>query len=251
MANEITTYNKNIAIPIWQQQQIELLIKNQKNIDLQGQFRSLIAYGIVYKGQNKTDEELDLITAVFTSAVKEKFPYLTAKQIEIALKKQDFGSYGITVENLIKCIASYYPPEKQKEQKNLEQQTLNYLNNKNEKPAMYETFTQQEKKDFLIQAKNFYLKFGYIGDIGGYVWKFANEYSYKPSLTDRKKYLINAKNSSAIHFCKKYKFKYKATYKVLKDKGLLHSQEWKTFLRIEYKEFWLRDFFKRTPTECF
>lgn len=255
MANEITTYSSTtaVAIPTWQEKNIKLLVKNQTTFELQQQFKSLIAYGIVYKGQNKTDNEIDLLTNIFTLKVQEKFPYLTSKQVEIALKNSDFGEYGITVENLIKCVAKYYPADKQKEQYNIEKTLKIDSQSRKEKTLKDEVFTDKEKRDFLKDANNFFAKCRYVGDVGGYVWKFAREWAiannYITNFADRRRYLNLAKQASAVYFTKKYKFKYKSVYKVLKDKAFMKSEEWLLNLKLEYREYWLRDFFKTKRKE--
>lgn len=255
MANEITTYSSTtaVAVPNWQRQNIKLLVKNQTTFDLQQTFKPIIAYGIVYKGQNKTDNELDLLTNIFTLKVQEKFPYLTSKQVEIALKNSDFGDYGITVENLVKCVDKYYPADKQKEQRSIEKTLQTDDQSRKEKTLKKEVFTDQEKIDFLKDANEFFAKCKYVGDVGGYVWKFAREWAtqnnYKPAFADRRRYLNLAKQASAVYFTKKYKFKYKTAYKVLKDKALMKSEEWLLNLKLEFREYWLREFFKNKGKE--
>lgn len=237
MASEITTYKQS-----WQVQMVKKLVKNQSDQELESFIFALINYGCNYTGQNKTEEDIAMITKVFANELKIKFNYLTTSQIEIAIKQQDFGEHGITARNLVKCVADYYPAEKQKENRVIEKQ-LQITPPKTEEKIL----DRKAKVEFLKKAFNFWKLRGYVADLTGEIWEYAKEISpnYKPTFSEKKRYLFSAKNSCYEYFFNKNKLKYGLVIRVAKDTKLLASKEFKTSLRQQYKEMYLRDFFKK------
>lgn len=231
----------------WQMQKVESFIKNTASQNLEKFVTNLVNCGCVFKGQNKSEKDVKIITQVFINELKKRFKYLTTSQIKTAIENQNYGEYGITVEGLVKCIEKTYSFEEQKNNRLLEE----YLQKEYQKqlaPPKEHLLSRKEKVDFLRKGFDFWKKRGYVADLTGEIWEYANEIApnYEPSFSDKKKYILQAKQSAYEYFFEKNKFKYRLAIKVCKDKELLKSNEFKIVLRHQYKEMYLRDFFKRS-----
>lgn len=240
--------NKIIAnTQIWQIQTVERLIKNTTLQNLENFVTNLINCGCVFKGQNKSEKDVKIIAQVFINELKKRFSYLTTSQIKIAIENQNYGEYGITVEGLVKCIEKTYSFEEQKNNRQLEEQTQKEYQ-KQLAPPKEHLLTRKEKVDFLRKGFDFWKKRGYVADLDGDLYKFTKEIApnYEPSFSDKKKYILQAKQSTYEYFFEKNKFKYRLAIRVCKDKELLKSNEFKIVFRHQYKEMYLRDFFKRS-----
>lgn len=230
----------------WRNNVVKNMVKNQSPKSLITFFMALIQYGISFKGINKTDQEVKLITELFAKECIERFSFLTIFQIEKAIKNQNFGDVGITVANLIGCVEKSYSFETQKNnrllEEQLQQERLKQLGAPQEK-----LLDRKEKVEFLKNAFNFWKLRGYVADLTGEIWEYAKEISpnYKPTFSEKKRYLFSAKNSCYEYFFNKNKLKYGLVIRVAKDTKLLASKEFKTSLRQQYKEMYLRDFFKK------
>lgn len=248
--NKITTgglkmaENNNLD---WRVSTVKNFVKNQSVKSLITFFGALIQYGISFKGINKTDQEVKLIIELFVNECIERFQYLTIFQIEKSIKSQNFGDVGITVANLIECVEKSYSFETQKNNRLLEEQLQRERQKQLESPKE-KPLDRKEKVDFLRKAFSFWKLRGYVADLTGEIWEYANEIApnYKPTFSDKKRYLSVAKMSCCEYFFNKNKLKYGLVIRVAKDKKLLKSKEFKTALCSEYKELYLRDFFKRS-----
>lgn len=231
----------------WRVSTVKNLVKNQNIESLIIFFGALIQYGISFKGINKTDQEVKLITEVFVKECIERFSYLTTLQIEKAVKSQNFGDVGITVANLVECVEKSYSFEVQKNNRLLEEQLQRDGQKQLESPKE-RPLDRKEKIDFLRKAFDFWKLRGYVADLTGEIWEYANEIApnYKPTFSDKKHYFSVAKMSCCEYFFNKNKLKYGLVIRVAKDKQLLKSKEFKQVIRQEYKEQYLQDFFKRS-----
>ncbi|MBQ9253271.1 MAG: hypothetical protein IJ180_00685 [Bacteroidales bacterium] len=246
MTNAVVTSNaQSVIISDKQRKQniIVNLVKNQQDVNFYSFAFGLITYGLVFKGQDKTDDEKKLICEVFCKECKERFPYLTVKQIELAVKHNKYGEYGITVEGLINCIDNYYSTSTKVENKRLEEEF-----NKPETPKLQLPESIDEKNSFLKRAFQYWKQCGHVHDISGQIWDYSQELygnKYQPSIEDRRRYLLNAKEECYNWFVYKDKFKWRTPLKVRRDKSFCRSRPFLSRLKSEYREFYLRDFFKR------
>lgn len=231
----------------WRNNTVNNFIKNQSLKSLTTFFWALIQYGVSFKGINKSDQEVKNITELFVKECIERFSYLTTFQIEKAVKSQNFGNIGITVANLIECVEKSYSFETQRNNKLLEEE-LQRAKQKQLDAPQEKPLDRKEKVDFLRKGFYFWKSRGYVADLTGEIWEYAKEIApnYKPSFSDKKHYLSVAKMSCCEYFFNKNKLKYGLVIRVAKDKKLLKSKEFKTLLCREYKELYLRDFFKRS-----
>lgn len=240
MNAQVTTY-----IPQWQSEMVSKMIKNLNTEELTNFALQMVNYGCILKGQNKSEKDVKIIAQVFISEAKRRFAYLTTSQIELALKDSDFGEYGITAEGMLKSVVKYYPIEKQKQNADIERQINTEV--LPQLPAPKE-LDKKEKIKWLRKGFDFWKIRGYVCDIDGDLFKFARELTpqYTPSFSDKKKYVKQARISCYEYFFEKDKFKYQLLLRVEYDKKLLSSKKFKDYLRKQYKEMWLRDYYKRS-----
>lgn len=238
----------NAGVFDWKESWVNSLVKNYSKEFLIEKFRGLVLYGLTFKSINKTEEEVDLITDVFVNECFYRFKYLSISQIEDAIRSCGFGEYGVTAEGLVKCVESCCPFELQKKNRDIEQQIEIETKTKLLQTPQERPLDRKEKIKFLRQGFDFWKKRGYVADIDGDLYNYARELTpqYAPTFADKKKYVQQARMSCYEFFFEKDKFKYQLLFRVEQDKKLLSSKRFKDYLRKQYKEMWLRDFFKRS-----
>ena len=246
MTSAVTTTTDNQILITKEQLQkrtLSLMVKNQATEEFEKYAVGLITYAVVFKGQNKTDDEIRLMAKIFCKECNERFKYLTVPQIEKAIKYYHYGEYGVTPEGFVKCIEDYYPVSIRIENRRLEEQ----LQKEEHKQVSEKEFSTEEKKGILWRAFLFWKKNGKVWDLNGQIYLLSREYTnYNPTLTDCKRYLTNAKKKTNEWFVIKEKWRFRNERAVEKDRKFCQSKEYKKRLQSEFREYLLRDFFKRS-----
>lgn len=242
MTSELIVQNREVAVR--QQEKIKSSIMvNLSSAELMKFLINQIELATMWRGINKTDDEIKVIALAVGEEIKNRFAYLTKENIATYFKIYKYGkdfNNTICPDGLISCLekANYV----------FEQNNNKAIINTQLPPKRAGELTREEKIEIIQSGFKQWKRYGAVDDLNGAIWNCLQSFplKFRQTREQQKQAIRKAKEDCEDYFYFKYHFKFRRKEQVGRDRQFIRTQEYRRMLKSRFREYWLRDFYEQT-----